>query len=260
MKTHNMDSEGPLISIVMPCYNAAQSIGQSIQSVLDQTYVNWELVIVDDCSSDGSKKIVLDIVDPRIHFYQLEINSGSPTGPRNFALEKCKGKYVSFLDADDLWETEKLELQVKALESGYDIVCSNYFVFLDEQADNVISQRSFPEEFTFRNMLQRNCIGNLTGIYNREKLGIVFQKEHGHEDYIMWLELVKKVGKVHCIQKPLARYRVAPNSVSSDKVKAAKWQWEIYRKELGMDMIISSYYFIHYVFNVVKRNLIKATN
>ncbi|MBE4307860.1 MULTISPECIES: glycosyltransferase family 2 protein [Vibrio harveyi group] len=251
-----MSIESPFVSIVMPCYNAAQSINQSIQSVLEQTYLNWELIIVDDFSSDNTPNIVSNIKDARVHFYQLDVNSGGPTTPRNFALEMCRGKYVSFLDADDLWEPDKLELQVAALETGYDIVCSNYTVFLADNVDEVLSNRKFPREFTYRNMLKRNCIGNLTGIYNREKLGLVLQKDHGHEDYIMWLELVKKVGKVYCVQKPLARYRITPNSISSDKSKAAKWQWEIYRRELGLSLIASSYYFLHYVINVIKRKLV----
>ncbi|HDZ9226344.1 TPA: glycosyltransferase [Vibrio cholerae] len=251
-----MSVEIPLISIVMPCYNAEKSINQSIQSVLNQTYLNWELIIVDDCSIDQTPNIVSNIIDSRVHFYRLNANSGGPSRPRNFALELCRGKYVSFLDADDIWESDKLELQVSMLENDYDIVCSNYTLFLDNNIDEVFSCRKFPREFHFRDMLKWNCIGNLTGIYNREKLGVVFQKDYGHEDYIMWLELVKRVGKVYCVQKPLARYRVTKNSISSDKVKAAKWQWQIYRRELGFSIITSCYYFGYYIINAIKRRLI----
>lgn len=244
-----------LVSIIMPVYNGEKTILGAIKSVLAQTYENWELVIVDDCSKDQTHSVVKSIDDERIKFYQLDSNTGSPTSPRNFGLSVCKGQYIAFLDADDLWEPKKLELQVAVLDRGYNIVCSNYSVFVDENEDDPLSYRQFPKEFNFRKMLRRNCIGNLTGIYNRDKLGIVLQKHQGHEDYIMWLELVKKGGNVYCVQEPLARYRLSPSSVSSDKLQAAKWQWRIYREELELNALVSSYYFSHYAFNVVKRKL-----
>ncbi|WP_025628719.1 glycosyltransferase family 2 protein [Vibrio parahaemolyticus] len=242
-----------LVSIIMPVYNGEKTILCAIESVMQQSYSNWELIIVDDCSLDKTYSKVSSIIDDRVRFFQLEANTGSPALPRNFGLSKCKGKYVAFLDADDLWEPEKLELQVDILEKGYNVVCSNYSVFLDDEKDNFVSFRNFPKEFDFRSMLKRNCIGNLTGIYNKENLGIVLQKNQGHEDYIMWLELVKNAGKAYCVQKSLARYRITNNSVSSDKVQAAKWQWKIYRDELGLSLPLSSYYFSHYAINTFKR-------
>lgn len=246
-----------LVSIIMPVYNGEKTILGAINSVLDQTYENWELVIVDDCSKDQTYSVVKSVDDERIKFYQLDSNTGSPTSPRNFGLSVCNGQYVSFLDADDLWEPKKLELQVAVLERGYNIVCSNYSVFVDENWEAPISYRQFPKEFNFRKMLRGNCIGNLTGIYNRDKLGIVPQKHQGHEDYIMWLELVKKGGNVYCVQEPLARYRLSSSSVSSDKLRAAKWQWRIYREELELNALVSSYYFSQYALNVVRRNFFK---
>lgn len=246
-----------LVSIIMPVYNGEKTILGSIKSVIEQTYLNWELIIVDDCSTDDTYSIVKSINDKRIKFYQLESNTGSPTSPRNYGLSVCCGKLIAFLDADDIWESQKLELQVRMLNRGYDIVCSNYAVFSNDRPNEVLSYRHFPEVFNFSKMLKGNCIGNLTGIYNREKLGIVFQKHQGHEDYIMWLELVKNVEHVYCIQQPLARYRLVPNSVSSNKFQAIKWQWRIYRNELDLSIFKSSYYFLYYTFNVIKRQLRK---
>ncbi|EPA1952414.1 glycosyltransferase family 2 protein [Vibrio alginolyticus] len=243
------------VSIIMPVYNGEKTIFHAIKSVLCQSYTNWELIIVDDRSQDATRSIVDRIDDERVIFFQLESNTGSPTSPRNYGLGLCSGKYIAFLDADDLWEPKKLELQVAALERGYNIVCSNYSVFIDDNEDDPLSYRQFPKEFNFRKMLKRNCIGNLTGIYNREKLGIVLQKHQGHEDYIMWLELVRKGGSVYCVQESLARYRLSPSSVSSDKLQAAKWQWRIYREELALNLLVSSYYFSHYAINALKRKL-----
>lgn len=240
----------------MPVYNAENTILCAIESVMNQSYSDWELIIVDDCSIDQTYSKVTSVIDERVSFFRLEANTGSPAFPRNFGLSKCKGKYVAFLDADDLWEPDKLELQVDILESGYDVVCSNYSVFLNGDENNLVSYRSFPKKFGIRSMLKRNCIGNLTGVYNKDNLGIVLQKHKGHEDYIMWLELVKSAGQVFCIQKSLARYRITNCSVSSDKIQAAKWQWKIYRYELGLSLPLSAYYFFHYAINTLKRSLL----
>lgn len=229
----------------MPVHNGEKTIKESIKSVLSQTYQHWELIIINDCSIDQTQDCIKYFTDPRIIYLEQKVNSGTPATPRNMGINTSKGKYIAFLDADDIWRPEKLEYQISKLSEGYNIVCSNYSTF-KQDPKKVINNRKFPEIIKYQTMLKKNCVGNLTGIYNREKLGIIEQKTKGHEDYIMWLELAKKAGEIYCIQETLAYYRIHDKSISSNKFKAAIWQWRIYREELKFNIIKSIYLFSQY--------------
>ncbi|MTC70991.1 glycosyltransferase [Providencia sp. wls1914] len=233
----------------MPVFNAQKTLKESIDSVLNQTHKNFKLYIINDCSTDSSKDIILSYIDSRIVYIENDINQGVSLS-RNTGIKMCTGKYLSFLDSDDLWLPNKLALQFEKLESGYDVVCSNYFTFIENK---IINTRVSPTSINLSDMLKTNYIGNLTGTYNCEKLGKVYQKNVGHEDYIMWLNILKKGPRVYCIQEPLAKYRLSENSVSGNKFKAMKWQWLIYRTELNFTAPKSIYYFLHYIFNAFKK-------
>ncbi|HDS1115713.1 TPA: glycosyltransferase family 2 protein [Pluralibacter gergoviae] len=235
----------------MPAYNAEKTISDSIRSVLEQSYTNFILYIINDASTDNTDKVIRTFDDKRIIYLSNSFNQGVALS-RNNALKICKGKYISFLDSDDTWSKNKLELQIEKLTSGWDLVCSNYEVFNDDH--KIINKRKFPEIITFGDMLKSNYIGNLTGIYNAEKTGVVYQQQMGHEDYIMWLSIIKETKSAYCIQDDIAQYRVSKNSLSANKLNVLKWQWEIYRNILNFSLLKSSYYFIFYVFNgIMKR-------
>lgn len=239
----------------MPTYNSSAYIADSILSVIKQDFHDWHLYVIDDASTDDTSKIVTAFsdYDSRItYLYQLE-NRGVAT-TRNIGIEKSTGKYIAFLDSDDVWEPNKLKLQVSYLEQGYDVVCSHYALFIDDP-NNIIGVRACPIKIDYSRMLRGNCIGNLTGIYNRYKLGKVLQKKCGHEDYLMWLELLNCSGYAICVQQVLARYRVTANSLSSNKIKAASWQWRIYRNYLKFNFIKSIYYLSCYGLNAVLKRL-----
>lgn len=238
-----------LISIIMPAFNAEKTIKSSIESILNQTIKNFKIYIIDDSSTDTTSKIVNSFNDERI-IYTYNNNNQGVSKSRNIGIKKCKGKYIAFLDSDDLWFPNKLERQLELLEKGWDIVCSNYITFTE---NNNLNERSAPEIISYEKMLSSNFIGNLTGIYNSSTLGKIYQKEKGHEDYIMWLELIKIANKAYCIQEPLAKYRVSDTSLSGNKIKAMQWQWSIYRNELKLSFIKSSYYFINYIYNALKK-------
>lgn len=243
-----------VFSIIMPCYNAEAYISSSIKSVICQTYPHWCLYIIDDCSHDDSYRIIHEIVDsePRIKYFRLPKNSGVAAA-RNVGIKAASGKYISFLDSDDMWAADKLERQFAVLETGYDIVCSNYKVFSTANNDEKFPDRVFPERFGYNDMLYGNKIGNLTGVYNCINLGKIYQERMGHEDYIMWLELIKIAKHAYCIQDSLAYYRLSHDTLSSNKWKASRWQWNIYRHHLGFGMIRSSLYWICYAYNALKR-------
>ncbi|MCZ8630996.1 glycosyltransferase family 2 protein [Escherichia albertii] len=246
-------NENEIVSIIMPAYNAEATIRSSIDSVIGQTFSDFKLYIINDASTDRTEKIVKEYEDSRIIYIKNEYNIGVAES-RNKGIEICNGKYIAFIDSDDLWESNKLELQCAYLNSGMDIVCSNYVTF-SENPMCVKSKRVSPQYITYNDMLKSNFIGNLTGVYNSSKLGKVYQKKVGHEDYVMWLELINRTNYCYCIQDYLAKYRESNKSLSGNKFRAILWQWMVYRKELGMGLINAIYYFSNYIYNgVLKRN------
>lgn len=240
-------------SIIMPCFNASLYISDSIRSVINQSFQSWRLYVIDDCSNDGTDEIIKNISEnePRITYVKLKKNSGVAAA-RNTGITLSKGKYIAFLDSDDQWAENKLMSQLSMLENGYDVVCSNYSTF-SNSIDSTISTRTFPSEFTYSDMLTGNKIGNLTGVYNQERIGKVFQHQVGHEDYIMWLDVMSRTSKCFCVQDNLAYYRVSEKSLSGNKFKASLWQWDIYRKHLGLGVFRSAYYWHCYVLNALVR-------
>lgn len=239
----------PVFSIITPSYNSALYISDTITSVISQSYTDWEMIIVDDFSTDRSLDIIMDYSqqDSRIKIIRHSENSGVAIA-RNTAIEKAKGRYITFLDSDDQWLPHKLELQLEQFKKGADVVYSSYYRFFEDNTEKLVT---VPEIIDYKNLLLGNCIGNLTGAYNADTLGKFYQKEVGHEDYLMWLSIVKKSGYGVGLQVPLARYRVGKESLSSSKIKSAQWTWNIYRKHLKLSLFKSIYSFSGYAFNSI---------
>ncbi|HFZ8994078.1 TPA: glycosyltransferase family 2 protein [Citrobacter freundii] len=243
-----------MFSIIMPAYNSSKTIHASILSVLNQTITDWELIVIDDCSIDDTISIVESFNDQRIILIKNTQNIGVALS-RNKGLKISKGKYISFLDSDDIWKRDKCEKQLKYLAAGFNIVCGNYYTFSSE--DSLLNVRRSPEIITYKDMLKSNFIGNLTGCYNSEVCGVLMQKIIGHEDYIMWLDLVSAYGPAYCIQDVLAGYRLSSSSLSAKKTKAMKWQWYIYRKYLDLSLIKASCLFFQYIIYALKKRISK---
>ncbi|KHS85095.1 MULTISPECIES: glycosyltransferase family 2 protein [Pectobacterium] len=239
-------------SIIMPVYNGELTIKSSIDSILAQTYDDFELYIIDDCSHDSTPDIVSEYNDSRIFYIRNNHNLGVAKS-RNIGVKAASGEYIAFLDSDDLWIEDKLEKQIYFFSKGFDVVCSNYSTFISENELDFGIERKSPEFISYRDMLKSNFIGNLTGAYNAEKLGKFYQEKIGHEDYVMWLEIMKKSQKAYCIQENLAYYRISSSSLSSNKFKALLWQWNIYRHEVKLSFISSCYFFLYYVFYALKK-------
>ena len=182
------------VSIIMPCHNGAAYLANSIQSVMDQTYKDWELLIIDDGYTDNSPQIIEDLAaaDCRIKYFSIEKASGSPTYPRNVGIQNAIGRFIAFLDCDDMWFPEKLEHQLPLFDNGKTAVVFSYYEKMDEGGlrNNRIVRS--PETVDYFLLLKGNCIGNLTGVYDTQKVGKVFQKQIRHEDYVMWLSILEQ--------------------------------------------------------------------
>ena len=242
-----------LVSIVMPLYDDQRFIDQAIESVLSQSYEYFELLIVDDKSTDNSVAIVKKYMneDKRIKLFLLDANSG-PVIARNRAIKEAKGRYIAFLDSDDVWLPDKLYRQIEFLDENHLVLTYSAYETMDENA-HYINTRKCLSPVGYKDMLKSNRIGNLTGIYDVEFFGKVYMQDVGHEDYVMWLHLLKQITSTYGIEEILARYRISSNSLSSNKIKALVWQWHIYRKIEKLNFLQSFYYFGYYVYNAVKK-------
>ena len=247
------NSKKLLVSIIMPMYNCEEYITESIESVILQTYNDWELIVVDDKSTDNSSIIVESYVqkDSRVNLIQLDNNEG-PTKARNRAIQEASGRYIAFLDSDDIWFSNKLQYQIEFLNENNLLLTYSAYETMDENSKYINTRNCLPS-ITYKDMLKSNQIGNLTGIYDVDFFGNVSLENVGHEDYVLWLKLLKQVPYTKGLTQTLARYRIVSNSLSSNKHKVFKWQWHIYRKIEKLTILQSSYYFIFYVYNALKK-------
>ena len=242
-----------LVSIIMPLYNCEQFISEAIESVIVQTYQNWELLVVDDKSTDNSLDIVKSYLqkDNRIKLIALKKNEGVAVA-RNMAIKEAKGKYIAFLDSDDIWLSDKLKIQISFLMDNNLVLTYSAYETIDENSKYINTRDSLPS-ISYQDMLKSNRIGNLTGIYDSEYFGKVYLEDIGHEDYVLWLKLLKKIKHTKGVTQVLSRYRVLNNSISSNKLSALIWQWSIYRKIEKLTIFKSIYYFIFYIYYALKK-------
>lgn len=246
----------PLVSIITPSYNSSRFIADTIHSVLNQTYSHFELIIVDDCSKDDSWEIIsaFSIKDERIKIYQLDHNSGAATA-RNYGIQTAKGKYLAFLDSDDMWDKHKLESQVKFMESNNYVFTFTNYRMIDENGNSLNKTVECPSSVNYKSLLRNTTIGCLTVMLNIEQLGKPVMPNLQPEDTALWLKILKNNNtNAYCLQKVFASYRIVGNSASSNKFKVAKKMWVVYRKSENISKIKASWYFVHYAWNAVKKH------
>lgn len=242
-----------LVSIITPSYNSEKFIKETIESVLNQTYMNWELLIVDDCSTDESPKIIKEYskIDSRIKYLRNEKNGG-PAISRNRGLDIAKGEYIAFLDSDDFWDKYKLELQINFMKkNNLSITHSDYF-FIDSSG-KIIKKVETSNEIDYKKLLRGNQFKTMTMMMEKSFIGKTKLPNIKHEDYAFFLDLLKKSEVSKKVPNNLAMCRLREKSVSSNKLKSAIWTWEIYRKYEKFNFIKASYYFINYIFNGLKK-------
>lgn len=243
----------PLVSIITPLYNSEKFIAETIESVLAQTYKNWEMIIVNDCSKDRGPSIVERYVekDNRIKLFHNDKNEGVSFS-RNKAIDFSQGKYIAFLDSDDLWKREKLEKQITFMEMNNYILTYTKYTKINEDG-STRGSINVPKKLNYSELLKNCLINCVTGIYLKEKFKGVYFKKTKVEDYIFWLEIFKKIEFAYGIPESLAYYRVSNNSRSSNKIDIVKFHWKIYRKIEKLSFMKSIYYYSIYVLRGIKR-------
>lgn len=246
----------PLVSIITPCYNSESYISQTIDSVLKQTYENWELLITDDCSTDNSVEIIHSYMqkDSRIKLFKTEKNTGHPSVPRNISLSYAKGELIAFLDSDDLWDEDKLVEQIAFINKGnYDLICSYCRVIKEDgKATNRILKTK--NNASYKDMLKMYELISPTIMCTQRIAKKLSFPSCEKEDYIEWLRITKMGVNIYSTQTINASYRICNASRSRNKKKMLIFQWKIYRESEGLNLIKSSYYLVVYVIKTILKN------
>lgn len=249
-------NERPLISVIMPAYNAAQYIEEAIRSVMDQTLTDWELLVIDDCSADETCSVVerLTEEDSRVRLICREENSGGAAKVRNQGIDQCRGDYVAFLDSDDIWLPGKLLAQLEMLQQAGADLCYTSYAVIDSCGNPAKPDYLVPEQTDFESMLRENVIGCSTVLLRRELAQKYhFNTDFYHEDYILWLQLLKDGCRAAGCTQVLTKWRYIETSRSFNKVQSAKNRWKIYRDYLKLPLLKSAGVFCSYILSGLKK-------
>ena len=249
-----MATQKPIVSVVMPLYNGEAFIAESIRSVMQQAFQDWELIVVDDASSDNSVRHVKTLCaqDDRIRLIEQEHNSGAAVA-RNTAIECAQGRYIAFLDGDDLWLPHKLERQLAFMqEVGAGFSYSAYERI--SEAGEYLTPIGVPERLRYQDLLKTCYIGCLTAIYDTQVYGKRFMPPiRKRQDYGLWLDLLRDGQEASGLNEILATYRVRTDSISANKAKTSTYTWRIYRELEAFSPAKSAYYFSQYAIRGVLR-------
>ena len=250
-----------LVSIITPTFNAEKYVRATLQSVVDQSYQNWEMILVDDASTDKTVKIIEDFAqkDNRIKLFKLDRNSGNGFA-RNVALEKAAGKYIAYLDADDLWFPMKLEKQIHFLKSKKLPFTFSFYDCIDEEGNSLNRRVEAPLELTYHQLFFCNYVGNLTAIYDVDYFGkIILEATQKRQDWRLWLTILKQIQSTKPVPEPLAFYRIRKDSISSSKFKLIKHNFGVYRDFHGFNFVFSVLLMTRFLFTqlIIKPRYIK---
>lgn len=239
------------VSIIMPAYNCERFIRRAIASIQSQTYKDWELLITNDCSSDSTVDIITSIMaeDDRIKLFHNPKQSGAAAS-RNRSVKNASGKYIAFLDSDDVWVSEKLKKQIAFMEkNNYYFTCTSYDK-IDEN-DNKLGITIPSISVDYEGLLRR-CPGNSTVIYNSKKLGkFLVPLIKKRNDYLMWMQVIKKAKRITGLDEVLSSHRIVSNSISSKKITLVKYHWIVYRKYEKLSVVKSAYLCLFWIAKTV---------
>ncbi|MRX69721.1 Glycosyltransferase involved in cell wall bisynthesis [Flavobacterium resistens] len=252
-----------LVSIIVPTYNTEKFIRLTIESVQNQTYTNWEMILADDASTDKTVAIIEEFAqkDSRIKLFKSLENRGNGFA-RNNALEKATGKYIAYLDADDLWFPEKLEKQIEFLKTNNLHFTFSFYDSIDEEGNNLNRRVESPNPLTYKELFFCNYVGNLTAVYDADYFGkIILETTQKRQDWRIWLTIVKQIKIAKPVPEPLAFYRIRKDSVSSSKFKLIKHNFGVYREFHGYNLVFSILLMIRFLFTqlIIKPKYIKKS-
>ena len=239
----------PLVSIITPTWNVEAFIGETIHSVQAQTVSDWELLLTDDCSTDGTMSVLEEFAasDPRIRPMRQTANGG-PALARQASLERATGRFVAFLDSDDLWLPQKLECQLPFMTERAAALSYTAFRRINHDGSVVGILKPVPASLDYAALLKNTAIATLTAVVDRDVSGPIAMKNEPYDDFCLWLSILKRGHIAYGLNEDLARYRVRGGSVSSRPFRSASWVWNIYRNVEGFSLATSARYLCHYGF------------
>ena len=255
--SHNMHmNTQPLVSIIMPSYNCAAFIAESIESVLAQSYQNWELLISDDCSTDGTIEVIEGYCakDDRITFFPAETNGGAAV-TRNRSITEAAGQFIAFLDSDDIWLPQKLEKQIAFMMENKIPLSYTRFNTINEDGTHAANAPDLPASIDYNGLLSNQIIGCLTAVYDTEICGKVYMPLiRKRQDFGLWLKILKQGHTAHCHPDVLATYRLRTGSISSNKWSAVHYTWRLYREVEHLSLPRATYCLCAYIARKMMRS------
>ena len=245
-----------MVSIIVPLYNAEKFIWETVQSVINQTYKDFELLLVDDCSTDRSLVAAEAINDSRVRVIRQERNAGAYAA-RNRGLSEAKGRYIAFLDADDKWEPTKLEDTLKFMEEKDAGFVFTSYEFADEKCVGTGKVVRVPETITYKQALSNTTIFTSTVLIDREKVAdeLIKMPNIKSEDTATWWQILRAGHTGYGLDKNLVKYRRSAGTLSSNKIEALRRIWNLYRKAAGLSVISSAAHFVVWAFKAVARRI-----
>lgn len=237
----------PLVSIITPTFNSSKRIAETLKSVQSQDFGSWEHLIVDDASTDGTPELIKQHADsdPRIRCFYLKKNGG-PARARNVAIEEARGRYIAFIDSDDLWEADKLSKQLSVFQMTDASLVYGAYYWLDEETGKRRSI-SVPETVTYAQLLNATVIATVTAMYDTERIGKVYMPElRQRQDYGLWLSILRNGDEARAVPTPVATLRRYKGSLSSNYLRSLWYTWRIYREVERLSLVRSCYHFVNY--------------
>jgi len=244
------------VSVILPTYNSAEFLPDAITSVLSQTYKQFELIVVDDGSTDNTVQVIKEYLDDnRVSFIHRTANHGVAAA-RNLAIDVSEGEFLAFIDADDVWEVTKLECQLRFMKKERLDFSYSYYDLVNESLKTIKVIDQLPTSINYKALLRTNSIPILTVVLRKKILNQHRFKNIKHEDYALWLSVMKSENiNIHLFPRRLAKYRIHGESLSQNKFRSALWVWKLYRSEEKMSIIKSTIHMLFYTYYGVKKHI-----
>lgn len=243
----------PLISIITPAYKAASFVGEAIRSVQAQSVDDWEMLVVDDGSPDETAAVVMGYCDADSRVKLIRQKNRGPAMARQAAIDAANGRYIAFLDSDDYWLPEKLSRQLAFMHETGAAITYTRFRRMSHDGSRLGHLIGIPDHIDYRGLLCNTAIATSTVIVDRDLTGSFRMTKTYYDDFVLWLELLKRGGNARGLQMDLMRYRVLGQSVSRNKAKSAKMVWRTYREIERLSTPVAAWCFVNYAFNAWRK-------